>query len=65
MKLSDVVSHSGLSGYAEIALVIFLVVFAAVVVKTFWPGGRDRLRHVSRLPLEDADEGHPEKEVKS
>ena len=65
MKLSDVVGHSGLSGYAEVALVIFLVVFVAVVVRTFWPGGKERLRHVSRLPLEDGDEEHPVKEVKS
>jgi cbb3-type cytochrome oxidase subunit 3 len=53
MKLSDVVGHSGLSGYAEIALVLFLVAFAIVVARLLWPAKPGALDHVSRLPLDD------------
>jgi hypothetical protein len=33
MKLSDVMSAAGLAGYAEVALILFLSVFVAVVVQ--------------------------------
>jgi cbb3-type cytochrome oxidase subunit 3 len=64
MKLSDVVSHSGLAGYAEVALVLFLIAFAVVAVRTFWPGRRAHFDHVSSLPLEDGDESRPAEEVR-
>ena len=64
MKLSDVVSHAGLSGYAEVALVFFLVAFAVVALRTFWPGRRAHWNHVSRLPLEDGADSAPAKEVR-
>jgi hypothetical protein len=62
MKLSDVVSHSGLAGYAEVALVFFLVAFAAVALRTFWPGRGAHWSRVSRLPLEDGAGEAPAKE---
>jgi hypothetical protein len=51
MKLSDVMSAMGLSTYAEAALVIFLVVFAAVAVDVL-RGGRPK-EALARLPLAD------------
>ncbi len=63
MKLSDVVSNAGLAGYAEVALVLFLLAFAAILVRTFWPGRRAALNHASRLPLDDDDSTHPNEEV--
>jgi cbb3-type cytochrome oxidase subunit 3 len=52
MKLSDVMSHSGLAGYAEVALVLFLIAFAGIVIRTFARGRREEMDHASRLPLE-------------
>ena len=42
MKLSDVVGHAGLSGYAQVALVLFLVAFVAIIWWVFRPGARAR-----------------------
>lgn len=51
MKLSDVMSAMGLATYAEVALVIFLLVFAAVAVDVL-RGGRPK-EALARLPLAD------------
>jgi hypothetical protein len=51
-SLTDVVSGAGLSLYAEVALVIFLVAFLGVVISLFMPGKQrvyERLRH---LPID-------------
>ncbi len=53
MKLSDIMGHAGLSAYAEIALILFLAAFVAVLVRTFRSSDRAELDRVSRLPLED------------
>ncbi len=52
MKLSDVVSQAGLAGYAEIALILFLLVFVVVMVRTWRPSRRDELEAQRMLPLE-------------
>ena len=65
-SLSDVVSGAGLSGYAEIALVIFLIAFIGVVISLFVPSKRltyERMRYLpidgdtvaEALPREDRD----------
>ena len=59
MRLSEIMSHAGLSRYAEIALVLFLVAFVAIVVWTFRPGARRRMEHDARLPLDDESAGEP------
>jgi cbb3-type cytochrome oxidase subunit 3 len=64
MKLSDVMSHAGLAGYAEIGLVLFLVAFALVVVRVFRRGATEEFRAASRLPLEDGTEPKPGTGVK-
>jgi cbb3-type cytochrome oxidase subunit 3 len=53
MRLSDIMSQSGFAIYAEIALVLFLAVFVAVVVRIFWPARKAELDRASRLPLDD------------
>lgn len=53
MKLSDIMSGAGLSIYAEIALVIFLAAFVAIVVRTFAPSRRRAMDEAARLPLDD------------
>lgn len=60
MKLSDVMSHAGLSGYAQAALVLFLAVFAAVVIRLFLPSQRRGQDEASRLPFDGAEHGRPE-----
>ena len=58
-SLTDVVSGAGLSIYAEIALVIFLVAFLGIVISLFAPGRRqihERLRH---LPIDGDSDPDP------
>lgn len=53
MKLSDIMSSAGLSGYAEIALVLFMVVFVAIVIRTFAPSRREAMQRAAMMPLDD------------
>lgn len=53
MKLVDVMSASGLSMYAIVALVLFVAAFCAVLVMILAPGAAARHAEASRLPLED------------
>jgi cbb3-type cytochrome oxidase subunit 3 len=53
MRLSDVVSGAGLAGYAEIALIIFLVAFVAIVLWIFSPRRRRSLEAKKHLPFEE------------
>jgi len=54
MSLRDIVSNAGLTTYAEIALVIFFLVFVGIVLyvvlkrKSAW-------EHARHLPLDDGD----------
>jgi cbb3-type cytochrome oxidase subunit 3 len=57
MHLSDIMSHAGLSGYAEIALVIFLVAFLLILVAVFAPSRKREFDAASRMPLDDV---HPQ-----
>ena len=52
MKLSDVVGHAGLAFYTEVALVLFFLVFVAVVWRTWRPSRRAELEAQGRMPLE-------------
>ena len=60
MSLSDLMGHAGLAWYAEVALVIFLVVFAAVVARTFAPGRRADHDRAAQLPLHDDGPNPPQ-----
>lgn len=53
MKLADVMSASGLSGYAIVALLLFVAAFAMVLVMILAPGSSARMDAAARLPLED------------
>jgi cbb3-type cytochrome oxidase subunit 3 len=53
MGLSDVMGHAGLSGYAVVAMVLFMAAFAVIVAWTFAPRRRRELDEASRLPLDD------------
>ena len=57
MRLSDIMSHAGLSGYAEVALVIFLAAFLLILVAVFAPSRTREFEAASRMPLDDV---HPQ-----
>lgn len=59
MKLSDVMSASGLSMYAIVALVLFVIAFLGVLIMTFRPGAAERHRRDAQIPLDDDDPTKP------
>lgn len=65
MKLSDVMSNAGLAGWAEAALVLFLLAFLGIVVAIFRPSRKAGMDAASRLPLDDDPHGQPEEDHRS
>ncbi len=57
MKLSDIMSAANLSAYAEIAMVLFIAAFVAIVISIFRPGRQQTFDAASRMPLDDE---HPQ-----
>ncbi|MBK7905564.1 MAG: CcoQ/FixQ family Cbb3-type cytochrome c oxidase assembly chaperone [Gemmatimonadetes bacterium] len=55
MKLVDVMSAAGLSTYAMVALLLFVLAFLAIVVRTFLPGSAPQQAADARLPFSDDD----------
>jgi cbb3-type cytochrome oxidase subunit 3 len=62
MKLADVMSASGLSMYAIVALLLFFGAFLLVIVLIFAPGAKARHKRAARLPLDDDTVRPPERE---
>ncbi len=52
-SISDVVSGAGLAGYAEIALLIFFLVFVAVGLRVLF-SAKHSFQDAARLPLDDS-----------
>jgi len=57
MRLSDIMGGAGLSGWAVIALVIFVVAFLAIVLAVFAPSRKREFDEAGRMPLDDL---HPQ-----
>jgi cbb3-type cytochrome oxidase subunit 3 len=53
LRLSDIMSHAGLSGYAVVAMILFMLAFIAIVIRTAQRSRRDEYEHAAHLPLED------------
>jgi cbb3-type cytochrome oxidase subunit 3 len=53
MRLTDVMSRAGLAGYAVVALVLFFLVFLAVLIWVFRPSNKKAMDRAAHLPLED------------
>ncbi len=53
MRLSDIMGRLDLSFYPQVALVIFLVVFAAVMLRVFSRSRSHEFNHAASLPLEE------------
>lgn len=52
-RLADIVGASGLSGYAVVALVLFVLAFLFVVAALFGPRSRERNERAALLPFDD------------
>lgn len=52
MRLADIMGNAGLSWYAEVALIMFVVAFVAIGIWVFLPSRRAAMDAASRLPLE-------------
>jgi cbb3-type cytochrome oxidase subunit 3 len=59
VRLSDLMSAMGLQVWAEIGLVLFLALFAGVIVYTFGPRRRETFDQARHMPL---DEGLTDRE---
>ncbi len=57
MRLSDIMGAANLSVYAEIAMILFIVAFIAIVIRIFSPGRQQMYDAASRMPLDDE---HPQ-----
>jgi cbb3-type cytochrome oxidase subunit 3 len=55
MSLSDIMSAAGLSSWAEVALILCFVAFAAIIVWVFVVHSRKSWEHQRSLPLEDGN----------
>lgn len=45
--------HAGLSGYAVVAMILFMLAFGVIVWNIFRRSRRDEYERAGRLPLED------------
>lgn len=52
-SISDVVSGAGLAGYAEIALIIFFLVFVAIGLRVLF-ARKTSFAHEAQLPLDES-----------
>lgn len=53
MRLSTIMSHAGLSGYAIVAMVLFIAVFLTVGIRLWMQHRRGDLNGKSAMPLDD------------
>ena len=53
MHLSDVMGNSGLSGYAVIAMILFMLAFLAIVIRLFRPSRRDEMERPRHIPFDE------------
>lgn len=53
-SISDVVSGAGLAGYAEVALIIFFLVFVAIGLRVLF-ARTTSFAHEAQLPLDDTN----------
>lgn len=59
MKLSEIMSNMGLSGYAQVAMVLFLLAFIGEAIWIFLPRNRASWHRAQHLPLEDGAQAKP------
>jgi cbb3-type cytochrome oxidase subunit 3 len=57
MKLSDIMANAGLSIYAEVALVLFMLAFLGILWWVFRRANTARWNAAAQMPLDDV---HPQ-----
>ena len=60
MTLTDLMSGSGLSGYAVVALVLFFGAFIAIGVWVWMPSHKKWWSDAAQIPLDDSTTSTPE-----
>ena len=60
MRLGEIMSEMGLSGYAEVALIIFFVVFVLVTITVFSKRLHSTWDKARYMPLDDGPPANPE-----
>ncbi len=53
MSLSTIMGNAGLSGYAIVAMILFLAVFASLMVRLWRQSRTGRLEEAGAMPLDD------------
>jgi cbb3-type cytochrome oxidase subunit 3 len=53
MRLSDVLGQAGLSVYAQVALVLFVLAFIGIIIYVFAKKNRETFDRARMLPLDD------------
>jgi cbb3-type cytochrome oxidase subunit 3 len=53
MSLTDIMSAAGLSSYAVVALLLFIVAFLIIVLRVFLPSKKRGWERAARMPLDD------------
>ena len=61
MRLAEIMGMAGLQVFAEIGLVMFLLLFAGVLVSTFSRKNRAMFERAREAPLDDAPGASPER----
>ena len=59
MSLSDIMSAAGLSGYAVVAMLLFIAAFLAIVTWIFSPRRRRELEARKTIPFDDVESPDP------
>ena len=62
MSLTTIMSHTGLAGYAIAGMVVFMAVFASILLRLWLQSRNGRLEEAGRMPLDD---GRPAGEAAS
>ena len=65
MKLSDIMSSMQLSSYAEVALLLFLGAFGAILISLLWNRKHEDWERYRQLPLDDTDVTLPSTDSKT
>ncbi len=61
MKLSDIMANAGLSIYAEVALVLFMLAFFGIIWWVFRRANTKRWHQAAQMPLDDVHPQQPRK----
>lgn len=57
MSLTDIMSGAGLSRYAEVGLVLFMLAFLLIIWRIFRPSKKSSYDKAAQMPLDDE---HPQ-----